>query len=179
MDQRNSRDNNLRSALFYGISLVLSLIIVVVSTTVFVVVVYLEGSVNQSFFILYIAVVATNIIISAFSIRKLMNMVPLLASGSRKPEIYFVPETGSNVKHEDSSGRNILDEKYFTNAELEIIELLRKNNNRMLQSIIVSSSEASKASISRAISSLENKGIIIKMRKGVTNEIILSETYSG
>lgn len=52
-----------------------------------------------------------------------------------------------------------------------------KHNNAMLQSAIVASSDISKASASRAITSLENKGVILKQRKGVTNEIILPETY--
>jgi len=46
----------------------------------------------------------------------------------------------------------------------------------MLQSEIAKTMNASKASISRAITSLENKGVIVRMRNGVTNEIILTET---
>ena len=46
----------------------------------------------------------------------------------------------------------------------------------MLQSAIVSQINSSKASVSRTLTALENKGIIVKLRKGVTNEIILDET---
>jgi len=49
----------------------------------------------------------------------------------------------------------------------------------MLQSKIVTTIEASKASISRTLTSLENKGVVVRMRKGVTNEVILIETYSN
>ena len=62
--------------------------------------------------------------------------------------------------------------KFFSQTELDIIDLLMKNHNAMLQSAIVASSGISKASASRAIASLENKGVVSKRRKGVTNEYV-------
>jgi uncharacterized membrane protein len=56
--------------------------------------------------------------------------------------------------------------------------MLKDNSNRMLQSAIVAATSTSKTTISRTLTSLEENGIIIKIRKGVTNEIILDETYS-
>ena len=66
--------------------------------------------------------------------------------------------------------------EYFTNLELEVIELIKTNGNKMLQSKIATTIDASKASISRTLTSLENKGVVVRMGKGVTNEIILTET---
>jgi len=74
-------------------------------------------------------------------------------------------------------GREKLSTEFFTENELEIIELLLRNNNRLLQSSLVRSMSLSRASISRALTSLENNGIIVKVRKGVTNEIVMPETY--
>ncbi len=66
--------------------------------------------------------------------------------------------------------------EYFTNLELEVIELIKTNGNKMLQSKIATTIDASKASISRTLTSLENKGVVVRMGKGVTNEIIFTET---
>ncbi len=169
--------NDLRVVLFYGISLLLSLILVIISTTVFIVVIYLEGSVGQSFFFLFIGILASNLLISGFSLMKLLKVLPAFSANGTGRNVYKLNEKGSNsiTGHQGINTESI--EAYFTSAELEIIELLKENGNRMLQSSMVSNLGTSKATISRAISSLENKGAVIRLRKGVTNEIILSETY--
>ena len=79
----------------------------------------------------------------------------------------------------DTTSMTRVNSEYFTNLELEVIELIKNNGNKMLQSKIVTPIDASKASISRTLTSLENKGVVVRMRKGVTNEIILNETYSN
>ena len=170
------RRGKMRHLIFYGLSLLLSLIIVVISTTVFVVVIYLEGSVSREFFILYIGVLATNLVISAVSLRGLIMLYPLLSASPEEKRIFVVQKQGGEQIEMHPPGPMIFDRKYFTESEMEIIDLLQRNSNRMLQSSIVSFTGASKATISRALASLESKGVIVKVRKGVTNEIILSET---
>ncbi len=173
----NGRTNELRSALFYGISLLLSLIIVVVSVTVFIVVIFLEGSVSQGFFLLFLGIVASNILISGVSVWKLMKILPSFSRPGGDKSFYLLNEkTAKGSRYEADFVRENM-ETYFTPPEVEIINLLKENGNRMLQSSLVSSMGASKATISRAVTSLENKGAVIRVRKGVTNEIILSETY--
>lgn len=167
----------MRYLIFYGISLLLSLIIVIISTTVFVVVIYLEGSVTSDFFYLFIGIIAANLAISGISLRGVIRSYPLLLPESRERRIFVMPGSDHDPRKDAETSGVKLSRDYFTESELEIIDLLKGNRNRMLQSSIVASSRTSKASISRAISSLENKGVVIKIRKGVTNEIILSETY--
>lgn len=174
--ETNGKKGGLHNALFYGISLMLSFIIIVVTTSVFLVVIYLEGSVHESFFFLYLGIMATNLTVSIVSIRRLIGLIPALSLLNKTAKAQYLPEKTSGNVISGTATKVYNDERYFTEPEIEIIDLLRKNNNRLLQSSLVSSVGASKATISRTISSLENKGVIVKMRKGVTNEIILSET---
>ncbi len=174
--EQQGRKSGLHNALFYGISLMLSLIIIVVSTAVFLVFIYLEGSVPESFFLLYLGVLATNLAVSVVSTRQLIALIPALSLLNKTSEVEYPPGKKSGTAIYSPAPIAYNDERYFTEAEIEIIELLRKNNNRLLQSRLVSSVGASKATVSRVISSLESKGVIVKLRKGVTNEIILSET---
>ena len=172
----NGKKSGLHNALFYGISLMLSFVIIVVSTSVFLVVIYLEGRVDESFFFLYLGIMATNLAVSIVSIRQLLALIPVLSLLNKNAKVHYIPEKTFGNDISGTATKVYIDEVYFTEAEKEIIYLLMKNNNRLLQSRLVSSVGASKATISRTISSLENKGAIVKLRKGVTNEIILSET---
>ncbi len=174
--ESNGKKGGQHNALFYGISLMLSFIIIVVSTSVFLVVIYLEGSVHESFFFLYLGIMATNLAVSIVSIRQLIALIPALSLLNKTAKVHYIPEKTFGNVISGTASKAYIDGGYFTEAEIEIIDLLRKNNNRLLQSRLVSSVGASKATISRTISSLENKGTIVKLRKGVTNEIILSET---
>lgn len=169
--------SDFRGVLFYGISLLISLILIVISVTVFVVVIYLEGRVNQNFFFLFVSILASNLLISGISLWKLLKALHAFSFTGREKSIYELSEKSLDIHSERHAADKNLTHQYFTSAELEIIDFLQKNRNRMLQSTIVSSTGTSKATISRAITSLENKGVVIRLRKGVTNEIILSETY--
>jgi uncharacterized membrane protein len=61
----------------------------------------------------------------------------------------------------------------LTVLESEIVDALIKSHGRALQSQLVHSLGTSKATLSRALTALENKGMVVRIRKGVTNEIIL------
>ncbi len=173
----NSSTQDLRHALFYGISLLLSLIIVVVSTTVLVVVVSIEGSVEMVFFYLYTGVVSANLAVSGISTRQLVKLLPAMTFATRQHGPFLLSAARNETAVASCAREPEISSKYFSEAELEIIELLRNNNRRALQSRLVSTSGSSKASVSRIVSSLEKKGVVVKLRKGVTNEILLSETY--
>ena len=51
----------IRRLIFYGISLLLSLLIIVISITFFVVVVYLDGRVTENFFYLFTGIIIVNL----------------------------------------------------------------------------------------------------------------------
>lgn len=174
---QNMRSGDPKVPLFYGVSLLLSLIIVVISVTVFIIAVYFEGRADRNFFILFIAIISINLLVAVVSLWQLMKSFLEFSEVRNRQRIYLArQEVGKTVPQESMSSK--LTEEYFTGAELHIINLLKANGNRMLQNAIVSSMGTSKASISRVITSLEVKGVVIRVRKGVTNDILLSETYS-
>lgn len=175
----SERTQIIRRIMFYGISLLLSLLIIVISVTFFVVVVYLERRVTADFFYLFIGILVINLAISTLSIKGLMGLYPLFqpARAGSRTVFHSKPDGGRTSGNRTSMAG--INPEYFTDMELEIISLLKNNGNKMLQSKIVTAINASKTSISRTLTSLENKGVVEKLRKGVTNEIILTETYSG
>jgi uncharacterized membrane protein len=169
----------IRRLIFYGISLLLSLLIIVISITFFVVVVYLEGRVTEDFFYLFTGIIIVNLAISALSVKGLMTLYPILRPKNGEFRTIILSRSDEMRRSGDTTSMTRVNSEYFTDLELEVIELIKNNGNRMLQSRIVTTIDASKASISRTLTSLENKGVVVRMRKGVTNEIILNETYSN
>jgi hypothetical protein len=166
----------IKSAAFYVISLFLSLIIIMISITIMTTVILLGYRLLSYYFYLIFIIISINIVILAVSLRGIIHIYPLFISQG-KEKIILMPRPGSGKNVDTPPGKEILTTEFFSQTELDIIDLLMKHNNAMLQSAIVASSDISKASASRAIASLENKGVILKQRKGVTNEIILPETY--
>ena len=113
--------------------------------------------------------------ISISSIVGLKKILPELISNIQGKKALVINYGERKAPEEVQMGEKIPDD-LFSETELDIISLLKSNENRMLQSAIVSQINSSKASVSRTLTALENKGIIVKLRKGVTNEIILDET---
>lgn len=175
----NSRELSVfRELLFYGISLLLSLIIIVISVTVFIVAIYFVGSLDRNFLILFVVIVAINLIVSGLSLLKLFRLIVLISIRKAGNHLHFNRNPDPEMRETTNSLGDRLTGEFFTDTELAILDLLKENNDRMIQSIIVSSMNTSKASVSRALTSLEAKGVIIRLRKGVTNEVILSEDYA-
>ncbi|MGC8505710.1 MAG: helix-turn-helix transcriptional regulator [Thermoplasmata archaeon] len=164
-----------RLLVIYAVSLILSILIIVISITVFIVIIYIRGTVSVTFFYLFIIIVASNFTIAGFSLRGLTRIYPSLIMEQRGRKSAFT-DMAIHGSTEKSAKKPELKREYFTEAELEIIDLLKKNGNSMLQSAIVAATAMSKTTISRTLSALQDRGIIVKIRKGVTNEIILDET---
>ena len=175
----SGRSQVIRRVMFYSISLLLSLLIIVISVTFFVIVVYLEGRVTEDFFYLFIGVLIINLAISALSIKGMMTLYPMFQPEHTEYRTVFLSKPDEVRPTANSDSMAEMNPEYFTDLELEIIDLLKKNGGKMLQSKIVTTVNVSKASTSRTLAALENKGVIVKVRRGVTNEIILTETYSN
>ncbi len=167
----------MKSLAFYIVSLFLSIIIIMISITILATVILLGYRLLSYYLYLIFAIISINIAIMAISLRGIMHIYPMFISHAGTEKIILVPRPESQENVDKPPGKEILTTKFFSQTELDIIDLLMKNHNAMLQSAIVASSGISKASASRAIASLENKGVVSKRRKGVTNEIILPETY--
>ncbi|WMT51961.1 MAG: MarR family transcriptional regulator [Ferroplasma sp.] len=176
-NSKKANENSIvKSVVFYVISIFLSVIIIMISITIMTTVVLLGYRLNLYYYYLIFIVVSINIGILGVSLRGIIHTYPLFADHNNG-KIIMVPSPGPKKIDDNPPGKEILTTEFFSQTELGIIDLLMKHGNVMLQSTIVSSSGISKASASRAITSLENKGVILKQRKGVTNEIILPETY--
>ncbi|WP_297027492.1 MarR family transcriptional regulator [Thermoplasma sp.] len=172
------RQRILRTAIFYGISLLLSLLIIVISITLFIMVVYLEDKVSRPFFYIFISIVAVNLAVSILSVRGLIKLYPLFQPETKEVRAVVLPKQGMSPASGVNTSAQEINPEYFTDLELQIIDTIKEHGNRMLQSEIARTINVSKASISRALTSLENKGVIVRLRRGVTNEIVLTETYS-
>ncbi len=167
-----------RTLLFYSISMLLSLAIVMTTGTVIFVLMYIGWKVTTAFFLLSLSVLITNIVITAISLRGILRTYPLFTGYLEKRRIVISQPTIISKQLEKGQNTPDTDRNFLTDIENEIVEAIRDNGNTMLQSSIVNSMGKSKATISRAITSLENKGVILRVRKGVTNEIVLSEYKS-
>ncbi len=166
-----------RVLIFYALSLFLALVLIIASTTILITVVYIFGHIRPYDFYTFIGIIGANVILSAFSLRGILTSYSRMISSGEKKNTIVVSAVTGKPSTEKVPGREKLTTEFFTEIELEIIDLLLKNNNRLLQSHLVRSMGLSKASISRALTSLENKGMVVKVRKGVTNEIVMPETY--
>ena len=156
-------------------SLFLSIIISAVVVAIFAAVVYMGGPINNFQIILFLLILSVNVSISIGSIIWILNIFPTVFDnfqGKRPVVINY----GEKLTSEAGSNEEKIPGDLFSETELDIINMLKSNGNRMLQSAMVPLIHTSKASVSRALTALENKGIIVKMRKGVTNEIVLDET---
>ena len=166
-----SMNKNVKRLEFYIVSLFLSFLITVIATTIFATVMFIGESVNRLDLYLFIGIVAVNVgisLLSAVSIIRISS--PLL---EERKKIVFVDHNAGG-EHVPVNPETRFTPANFPENELEIIRLLKAHENKMLQSAIASSLKISKASVSRALDSLERKGVIVKMRRGVTNEIILA-----
>ncbi len=160
--------------LFYAVSLLLSLITIVVATTLFIVVIYINKTVSTPFLLLFALIMAINLGILFLSLKGVLKHFYILYERGGKQRIVI----GNRGRTSINPGSS-LDESYLTKTEANVIDLMRENNGKILQNSITSTLHISKASVSRALTSLENKGFIIRIRKGVTNEVLLSETGSS
>lgn len=165
--------NNPGSLVIYAVSLLLSLLLTTTSTTVLVTIALIEGGVPSTVFYIFLGVISSTLAIAVISLRGLIREYS--AASSRVERRRFV---GSSIETHSStrSPGQPYDPSLFSDPENRIISLLTENKNRILQSRIVQETGLSKATISRSLSLLEKKGIIIRVRKGVTNEILLAET---
>ena len=164
-------NKNVKRLEFYIVSLFLSFLITVIATTIFATVMFIGESVNRLYLYLFIGIVVVNVGISLLSAIGIIRMSsPLLEERKKIVFVHYKAVDG----HMPAIPETPFTSANFPENELEIISLLKEHGNKMLQSAMASSLKISKASVSRALDSLERKGVIVKMRKGVTNEIILA-----
>lgn len=168
-----------RILVFYAISLLLSLVIIIIATTVLVVLVSLGNEITTTFHVVFILVIATNVTVAGASLRGILRTYPRFSRlmggtplNSTKVSIKIRGEDTRTTTGFRFSSEN------FSDLEIDIVKLLMEHGNSMLQNSIVTITGSSKATVSRAVSSLEAKGVAVRVRRGVTNEVTLAEGVS-
>jgi len=76
----------------------------------------------------------------------------------------------------DKERKNVeskITEQLLTNDEKEMIEVIKKNKGAITQKEITNLLDFPKARVSRVITKLEQKGLIKKVKYGMTNKILL------
>lgn len=162
-----------RNLLFYAISLLLSLMIIIIAATVLAVTFSITGIITVSLFIVFLIIISVNLVVMGVSVRGILRSYPYFMNSLGNGR-QIVATVRADRKEGLETGVKFTRDN-FTDLELEIVDKLRDNRNKILQNRLVSLTGASKATISRSIYSLERKGVVLKVRKGVTNEIILVE----
>ncbi|MDS0257348.1 hypothetical protein ApAK_06670 [Thermoplasmatales archaeon AK] len=170
---KSSRDA-IRPVLFLLVTLTLSIILIILSTDLFIILHVLVGPLSTEAVAIFIFIISVNVAIAAFSIRALFTAIEKIFSAEGQGMIRYIVETTTNetkTAGPEGAGNK---ELFFSSLEVEVIEALRRKGNHILQNRLTLDLGISKATVSRVLSSLERKGAIIRVRKGVTNEVILS-----
>ncbi|MEM0156371.1 MAG: MarR family transcriptional regulator [Thermoplasmataceae archaeon] len=162
-----------KTLLFWIMSLFLAVVIIIVAVTSLLVMSYVGTEITEQVLIIFAVVIVINAGIIATAIRGFVRMHPLI-TGILSTVRPISVERPLRTDYQSSVSKQAeMDAEFLSEIELQIIELLHEHGDRMLQNEITSSFRVSKATISRAITSLEEKELVVKNRKGVTNEIIL------
>lgn len=118
------------------------------------------------YYLLYIIVVVADIFILTFSAAKLVAMyrgfLELISDIKRRGSA-SIPKSSGQPPIELSKNEEI------------ILSIITGNGGRILQNAVVLSSGLSGATVTRILTSLEEKGVIEKTRHGMTNEIYLRD----
>jgi hypothetical protein len=165
--------NTFKKLLFLLMSIFLATVIVVVSLTSILVMSFFGAQITEQLLLIFAAVIVINAGIIIISLRGLVRILPQITRiiPAGKPAIIIDQKPILSGEPVDNPAE--IDAKFLSGIELEIIEMIHEHGDRMLQNEVTGSFRVSKATISRSISSLERKNVVIKNRKGVTNEIIL------
>ncbi|MDA8142841.1 MAG: MarR family transcriptional regulator [Thermoplasmatales archaeon] len=124
---------------------------------------------------LYVFSVAGSAIALALSLRGLIRSYQAVLNSISGPGKTIILGAAA-VDHNLGQQGHATPESYYSPAEREIIDLIRDHGGSILQSSLVSASTLSSATVSRTITALENKGVLLRIRKGVTNELHLVES---
>lgn len=153
-----------RFILAVAVSAIYSVVSATVATSVFLTTVALGYRISLFGIVAYAVVIGSDIVIMYFSSRRLLYMFSR-AVASRPAVQVQEPGQEQGESHEALQ----LGEK-----EQILVDAIRRNGGSALQNSLVEVTGMSSPTVSRIISSLENKGIVEKKRHGMTNIISLT-----
>ena len=153
-----------RFLLAVAVSAIYSVVSATVATSVFLTTVALGYRISLFGIVAYAVVIGSDIVIMYFSSRRLLYMFSSLVAN--RPAVQ-VQEPGQ----EQGEPHEALP---LGEREQILVDAIRRNGGSALQNSLVEVTGMSSPTVSRIISSLENKGIVEKKRHGMTNIISLT-----
>ncbi len=153
-----------RFILVVVVSAIYSVVSATVATSVFLTTVALGYRISLFGIVAYAVVIGSDIVIMYFSSRRLLYMFSSLVAN--RPAVQ-VQEPGQ----EQGEPHEALP---LGEREQILVDAIRRNGGSALQNSLVEVTGMSSPTVSRIISSLENKGIVEKKRHGMTNIISLT-----
>ena len=153
-----------RFILAVAVSAIYSVVSATVATSVFLTTVALGYRISLFGIVAYAVVIGSDIVIMYFSSRRLLYMFSSFAAN--RPAVQ-VQEPGQ----EQGEPHEALQ---LGEREQILVDAIRRNGGSALQNSLVEVTGMSSPTVSRIISSLENKGIVEKKRHGMTNIISLT-----
>ena len=153
-----------RFILVVVVSAIYSVVSATVATSVFLTTVALGYRISLFGIVAYAVVIGSDVVIMYFSSRRLLYMFSSLVAN--RPAVQ-VQEPGQ----EQGEPHEALP---LGEREQILVDAIRRNGGSALQNSLVEVTGMSSPTVSRIISSLENKGIVEKKRHGMTNIISLT-----
>jgi uncharacterized membrane protein len=135
----------------------------IIATSVIIVIELLGLKILLLYIISYAIIMSTDIIILYYAIGAILERYNKM--------IKILNEPLTNAAKPDVARKTI----ELTDSEKAIVAILEKNNGKIMQSSLTGKIGYSAPTISRILTNLEEKGIIDRRRRGMTNEISLKE----
>jgi uncharacterized membrane protein len=153
-----------RFILVIAVSAIYSVVSATVATSVFLTTEALGYRISLFGIVAYAAVIGSDIVIMYFSSRRLLYMFSSVVAN--RP-----PYQGQDRSQDRGEPNEALQ---LGEREQILVDAIRRNGGSALQNSLVEVTGMSPPTVSRIISSLENKGIVEKKRHGMTNVISLT-----
>ncbi|AGO61483.1 MULTISPECIES: helix-turn-helix transcriptional regulator [Ferroplasma] len=154
------KNNNFKIIIIIAIYATISSII---ASSVMIVIELLGLKILLLYIISYAIIMATDIAILYYAIEIIMERYTKMLKIINEP-VANAPRPGVERKAIE-----------LTDSESAIVSILEKNNGRIMQNSLTGKTGYSAPTISRILTTLEEKGVIDRRRHGMTNEISLKE----
>lgn len=154
------KNNNFKIIIIIAIYAMISSII---ASSVMIVIELLGLKILLLYIISYAIIMATDIAILYYAIETIMERYNKV--------LKIINEPVANTARPSVERKAI----ELTDSESAIVSILEKNNGKIMQNSLTGKTGYSAPTISRILTTLEEKGVIDRRRHGMTNEISLKE----
>ncbi len=162
----NRQPDNGSAMLLFAVFFIFAVVSITISSSIVISSIGLGlkiGLIEETF---YIIVISADILIMTYSAMRMINsyrnVVRLLAEISAAN--YRTPASSSIVTKPELA---------LSRSEELVVGIVSRNGGKMLQNALVLDSGLSPATVTRVLTSLEEKGVIERTRHGMTNAVVL------